>query len=99
MPMMNLQCSKSLDKMGIPRRLHNKGNNMNNESTYTLLVRSEDKSRSILEVGVFGLIALSALLAFFQFARQTESLPLPGGHRAAGDWPNTLVKLGLFDNE
>lgn len=62
--------------MGIPRRLHNKGNNMNNESTYTLLVRSEDKSRSILEVGVFGLIALSALLAFFQFAQETKSLPL-----------------------
>ena len=51
---------------------------MNNEfeSTYTLLVRSEDKGRNLMEVGVFTLIALSALLAVWQFAQQPNPLPL-----------------------
>ena len=49
---------------------------MNNESTYSLLVRSEEKGRGLMEVGVFSLIALSALLAVCQFAEQAQSLPL-----------------------
>lgn len=51
---------------------------MNNEleSTYTLLVRSEDKKRNIIEVVGFSLIALSALVAVWQFAHQPTSLPL-----------------------
>jgi len=50
---------------------------MNNEieSTYTLLVRSEDRSRNMMEVGGFSLIALSALVAVWQFAHQPTSLP------------------------
>ncbi len=46
------------------------------ESTYTLLVRSEDRSRNIMEVGGFSLIALSALVAVWQFAHQLTTLPL-----------------------
>lgn len=49
---------------------------MNKESTYILLARSEDKGRSLIEVGVFGLIALSALLAVWQFAQEATALPL-----------------------
>ena len=51
---------------------------MNNEleSTYALLVRSEDKSRSIMESFVFSLIALSGFVAVWQFAEQATSLPL-----------------------
>jgi hypothetical protein len=46
------------------------------ESTYTLLVRSEDRSRNMMEVAGFSLIALSALVAVWQFAHQPTSLPL-----------------------
>jgi hypothetical protein len=46
------------------------------ESTYALLVRSEDRSRNMMEVGGFSLIALSALVAVWQFAHQPTSLPL-----------------------
>jgi hypothetical protein len=67
---------------------------MNNklESTYTLLARSEDCSRSTMEAGIFTLFALSAILAIWQFAAQPNPLPLervsslaqqPAGSRVA----------------
>jgi hypothetical protein len=40
------------------------------ESTYALLVRSEDRKRALLETIVYGLIILSALAAILQFADQ-----------------------------
>jgi hypothetical protein len=40
------------------------------ESTYALLVRSEDKMRALVETIVYGLIILSALAAILQFADQ-----------------------------
>jgi hypothetical protein len=39
-------------------------------STYTLLVRSEDKKRALFETIVYGLVTLSALAAILQFADQ-----------------------------
>jgi hypothetical protein len=40
------------------------------ESTYALLVRSEDKKRALFETIVYGLVILSALAAILQFADQ-----------------------------
>ena len=40
------------------------------ESTYALLVRSEDKKRALVETIVYGLIILSVLVAILQFADQ-----------------------------
>jgi hypothetical protein len=40
------------------------------ESTYALLVRSEDKKRALLETIVYGLVILSALAAILQYADQ-----------------------------
>ena len=45
-------------------------NNKVQESTYALLVRSEDKKRALLETIVYGLIILSALAAILQFVDQ-----------------------------
>jgi hypothetical protein len=45
-------------------------NNKVQESTYALLVRSEDKKRALLETIVYGLIILSALAAILQFTDQ-----------------------------
>ena len=44
-------------------------------STYRLLVQSEDKRRNALETVIYGLVALSALLAIWQFATQPEPPP------------------------
>ena len=40
------------------------------ESTYALLVRSEDKKSALFETIVYGLVILSALTAILQFADQ-----------------------------
>ncbi len=40
------------------------------ESTYALLVRSEDKKRALFETIVYGLVFLSAVAAILQFADQ-----------------------------
>ena len=45
-------------------------NNNVEESTYALLVCSEDKKRALFETIVYGLVILSALAAILQFADQ-----------------------------
>jgi hypothetical protein len=48
---------------------------MNNDTTYALLVRSEEKGRSIMETAVYALLGLSAVLTILQFVQQPERLP------------------------
>ena len=48
---------------------------MNNDTTYALLVRSEEKGRSIMETAVYALLGLSAILSILQFVQQPERLP------------------------
>jgi hypothetical protein len=45
-------------------------NNKLEETTYALLVRSEDKKRALFETIVYGLVILSALVAILQFVDQ-----------------------------
>ena len=57
---------------------------MNNyESTYALLVRSEEKSRSLLETVVYAIFILSAVFSIWQFAHQPMMLPLKSIHTSA----------------
>jgi hypothetical protein len=44
--------------------------NQPKESTYALLIRSEEKSRNALEVAIYPLLILGPLIAICQFARQ-----------------------------
>ena len=46
------------------------------ESTYALLVRSEEKQRTVLETLLYFLFALSAIAAIWQFAHEPIALPL-----------------------
>ena len=48
---------------------------MNNDTTYALLVQSEEKGRSIMETAVYALLGLSAILSILQFAQQSDRLP------------------------
>jgi hypothetical protein len=43
------------------------------ESTYALLVRSEDKKRAVFETVLYGLVAVGVLVAILQFADQPVS--------------------------
>ncbi len=44
---------------------------MKKQSTYSLLVRSEEKARSIIEGAVFAVIMLSSIVSIGQFTAQT----------------------------
>jgi hypothetical protein len=48
------------------------------ESTYALLIRSEEKSRSVFEVVIYPLLILGPLIAIWQFAQQPINIPAAG---------------------
>ena len=50
---------------------------MNNEfeSTYALLIRSEEKGRGLLETLAYTLLILSGVFSIWQFAHQSVILP------------------------
>ena len=64
--MMNEQ--QTLDKAVTPRRRKIMKNEA--QSTYALLVRSEEKGRGIMEMLVYALCILSAVAAIWQFVGQ-----------------------------
>jgi len=45
------------------------------ESTYALLIRSEEKSRNLIEIIIYPLLVIGVLLAIWQFAVQPVTLP------------------------
>ena len=49
-----------------------------NESTYALIVRSEEKSRSVLEIVLYAAFSLSSVIAICQFAQQPVEVPAAG---------------------
>ena len=53
---------------------------MNNphESTYALIVRSEEKSRNVLEIVLYAFFIVSAVVSIFQFAYQPVRISAPG---------------------
>jgi hypothetical protein len=50
----------------------------NQESTYALLVRSEERSRSALETVAYSTFILSVIVAIWQFAQQPVNIPASG---------------------
>jgi hypothetical protein len=48
----------------------NEPNMPKEESTYSLLVRSEEKKRGLVEMIVYGLIILGAVVAIIEFANE-----------------------------
>jgi hypothetical protein len=65
---------------------------MNNqfESTYALLVRSEEKGRGVLETVLYVAFIFSAVLLIWEFAQSPVSMPAPGfQHWAVGEAAST----------
>lgn len=50
------------------------------QNTYALLVNSEEKNRSIFEIGVYSLVVAS--MAFSGLAFATQAIALPGKSKA-----------------
>ena len=51
---------------------------MKSQSTYSLLVQSQEQGRSIFETAVHALVVLSTVVAIFQFASQSVIVPVQG---------------------
>ena len=68
-------------------RCHNQTIAMKTQSTYSLLVKSQETGRSIFETAVNALVVLSTVLAIFQFASQSIIVPVVAEGKAA----STLV--------
>jgi hypothetical protein len=52
--------------------------NTSHESTYALLVRSEEKSRGILETILYALFILGVISSIWQFAQHPVKIPARG---------------------
>ena len=61
---------------------------MKTQSTYSLLVKSQETGRSIFEAAVNTLVVLSTVAAIFQFASQSVIVPVVV---AEGKTASTLV--------
>ena len=48
------------------------------ESTYALLIRSEEKSRNVIEMAICPILILGAAIAIWQFAQQPVNIPAAG---------------------
>ena len=57
--------------------------NTENRSTYAMLVRSEEKGRSIFEEAVYALVALSVVLSIWQFVEQSSRLSVGSEQKPA----------------
>jgi hypothetical protein len=58
---------------------------MNNRSIYALLVRSEEKSRDMLETAVYTMCIFCAVFAIWQFVQQPNPLPMDGLSATSGE--------------
>jgi hypothetical protein len=57
------------------------------ESTYALIVRSEEKERGIFEGAVYFAVVLSSLFSIWQVAKQPLALPLTSIHTTSISQP------------
>jgi hypothetical protein len=62
------------------------------ESTYALIVRSEEKERSIFEGAVYFAVVLSALFSIWQAATQPVALPLTTVHTSSISQPANPIQ-------
>jgi hypothetical protein len=62
---------------------HQTHNNNQFESTYALLVRSEEKGRGVLEAVLYVAFILSAVVLIWEFAHSSVSLPANGPEQGA----------------
>jgi hypothetical protein len=53
----------------------NEPNNKREESTYSLIMRSEENKRSLFEIVVYGVIILSAVAAILEFGEDLFWFP------------------------
>ena len=71
------------------------------EFTYALLIRSEEKSRNIIEMAIYPILILGAVIAIWQFAQQPVNIPAAGLKRPcdivfAASAQNNVCRDGFY---
>jgi hypothetical protein len=66
--------ANSLPRQGTVMNAQTNTTDQHEESTYALLIRSEEKSRNALEVAIYPLLILGPLIAIWQFTQQALNL-------------------------
>jgi hypothetical protein len=66
-----------------PTNNTSKSENEHEESTYALLIRSEEKRRNLIEMTLYSFLILGAVIAIWQFAQQPVDIPTTGLKEAA----------------
>src|ERR1700757_871484 len=71
------RCQLAALEIGCMNKLTNATDEPENqhESTYALLMRSEEKSRNLLEMVIYPLLIIGAIIAIWQFVLQAVELP------------------------
>jgi hypothetical protein len=64
------------------------------ESTYALLMRSEEKSRNLLEMAIYPLLTIGAIIAIWQFVLQALELPATDTKAARGITSEQTLRVG-----
>ena len=49
---------------------------MKTQSTYSLLVKSQEKGRSLFEGAIYAMVTLSTVVSILQFASQSVTVPV-----------------------
>ena len=62
------------------------------ESTYALIVRSEEKERSLFEGAVYFAVVLSAILTLWHVATQPVALPLTSVHTSSSSQSAKIIQ-------
>ena len=70
-----------------------------NESTYALLIRSEEKSRNVIEMAICPILILSAVIAIWQFAQQPVNIPAAGLKGVSGAIFDSSVQNSVCRDE
>jgi hypothetical protein len=63
---------------GALRQTNQNRMNQEFESTYALIVRSEEKSRTVLETVLYAIFVLSVIVGIWQFAQTPVKISAPG---------------------
>ena len=76
-----IAANRLLGKVGVMNEQTNttgQPENNQQQSTYALLIRSEEKNRNLLEVAILPLLMLGPIIAIWQFAQQPVNIPAAG---------------------
>jgi hypothetical protein len=64
------------------------------ESTYALLMRSEEKSRNLLEMVIYPLLIIGAMTAIWQFVLEPVDLPSTDAKEAVRITSEQVARVG-----